>query len=64
MGTAIGVRETLIATTLLSLTGLLWLVRSPLLKLRDIPDPAEGYGQQTEDMDVAILPDDPGVAGT
>ncbi len=64
MGTAIGVRETLIATTLLSLTGLLWLIGSPLLKLRDIPEPAEGYGQQTEDLEVAVLPDDPTVAGT
>ncbi len=64
MGTAIGVRQTLIATTLLSLTGLLWLVGSPLLKLRDIPDPAKGYGQQTDDLEVAALPDDPTAAGT
>ena len=43
MGTAIGVRETLIVSTLLSLTGLLFLIGTPVLKLRDIPETAPGY---------------------
>ena len=68
LGTAIGVRETLIVSTLLSLTGVLFLVGTPLLRLRDIPEQAEGYGRRTDDTDAPepgpSLPDDPGVAGT
>jgi MFS family permease len=49
LGTAIGVRETLIVSTLLSLAGVLWLIGAPVLRLRDVPAPAEGYGQSTDD---------------
>jgi MFS family permease len=40
-GAAIGVRETLILATLLSLAGVLWLIGTPVLRLRDIPEPGE-----------------------
>ena len=43
LGAAIGVRETLILVTILSMTGLLWLIRTPILRLREIPEPATGY---------------------
>lgn len=43
LGAAIGVRERLIAVTIASLAGLLWLIGSPLLRLPDLPDPAPGY---------------------
>jgi MFS family permease len=38
LGATIGVRETLFAVTLASLLGVLWLVRSPVIRLRDLPD--------------------------
>jgi MFS family permease len=41
LGAAIGVRETLILVTIASLSGLLFLIRTPVLKLRDIPEPGE-----------------------
>lgn len=41
LGAAIGVRETLIIVTIVSLGGLLWLIGSPILKLRDLPEPGE-----------------------
>ncbi len=50
LGAAIGVRETLIVVTIASLAGLLWLIGSPLLRLRDLPDPAPGYGPPPADQ--------------
>lgn len=40
LGAAIGVRETLFAVTVASLPGVLWLVRSPVIRLRDLPEEA------------------------
>jgi MFS family permease len=41
LGTTIGVRETLFVVTIGALAGVLWLIGSPLLRLRDMPEPAE-----------------------
>ena len=41
LGAAIGVRETLILVTIASLAGVLWLIGTPILRLRDIPEPGE-----------------------
>ena len=41
LGAAIGVRETLIVVTIASLAGVLWLVGTPILRQRDIPEPGE-----------------------
>jgi MFS family permease len=43
LGAAIGVRETLIVVTIASLAGVLWLIRSPLLRLHEVPEPATDY---------------------
>jgi len=40
LGGVIGVRETLFFVTIASLSGLLWLIGSPILKLRDMPEMA------------------------
>jgi len=40
LGTAIGVRPTLWIATVGALTGLLWLLPSPIRTLRDVPEPA------------------------
>ncbi len=41
LGGAIGVRETLLVVTIAAVTGVLWLVGSPVLRLRDLPDVPE-----------------------
>jgi MFS family permease len=41
LGAAIGVRETLFVVTIAAVTGVLWLVGSPVLRLRDLPDAPE-----------------------
>jgi predicted MFS family arabinose efflux permease len=41
LGATVGVRETLFVVTLASLLGVLWLVRSPVIRLRDLPDASE-----------------------
>jgi MFS family permease len=41
IGAVFGVRETLFVTTIASLAGVLWLFRSPILGLRDLPEPSE-----------------------
>jgi len=41
LGGAIGVRETLFATALLQLVGVLFLIGTPVLRLRDVPEVAE-----------------------
>jgi MFS family permease len=41
LGTALGVRETLFIVIVLQLLGAAWLYRSPILKLRGMPEPAE-----------------------
>ena len=38
LGTAIGVRETLFAVTIAAVAGVLWLVGSPVLRLRELPE--------------------------
>ena len=43
LGAAIGVRETLIVVTIASLAGLLWLIGTPFLRMREIPEPATDY---------------------
>ena len=43
LGAAIGVRETLILVTIASMAGLLWLIGTPILRLREIPAPASDY---------------------
>jgi len=44
LGGAIGVRETLFATALLQLVGVLFLIGTPVLRLRDVPEEAEHHG--------------------
>jgi MFS family permease len=39
LGGLIGVRPTLLLVTIASLGGVLWLVGTPVLRLRDLPDP-------------------------
>lgn len=41
LGTLIGVHETLLVVTVAQLLGLLWLVRSPVLELGELPEAAE-----------------------
>ena len=41
LGAAIGVRETLLIVSIAQLAGLLWLIRSPIPSIREMPDPAE-----------------------
>ena len=41
LGGFIGVRETLFVTTILSMAGALWLIGSPVLKLKGMPETAE-----------------------
>ena len=44
LGAMLGVRETLFIVTLLQLAGVLWLHRSPILRLRGMPEPAAWGG--------------------
>src|SRR6185295_13139706 len=41
LGVVLGVRETLFLVTFLQLAGVLWLFRSPILRLQGMPEPAE-----------------------
>jgi hypothetical protein len=41
LGSAIGVRETLLLVTVLACAGVLFLLRTPVLGLRDLPEPAD-----------------------
>lgn len=41
LGSAFGVRETLLFVTVAACAGVLWLIRTPVLPLRDLPDVAE-----------------------
>jgi MFS family permease len=41
LGGVFGVRETLFLVTIAASVGVLWLVRSPIPRLRDLPEPAE-----------------------
>jgi hypothetical protein len=41
LGSLFGVRETLLFVTVAQLLGLLWLIGSPLPRLKDIPEPPE-----------------------
>ena len=38
LGTSIGVRETLFVTAAIAVAGALWLVGSPVLRLREMPE--------------------------
>jgi MFS family permease len=40
LGSALGVREALFVTTIAATAGVLWLIGSPVLRLRDLPDAA------------------------
>ena len=40
LGASLGLRDGILVATVLSLAGLLWLIGSPLLRLRDMPEPA------------------------
>jgi hypothetical protein len=40
LGTAIGVREALLVVSVAGTLGVLWMVGSPVLRLRDLPDAA------------------------
>ncbi|HSO30618.1 MAG TPA: MFS transporter [Candidatus Sulfomarinibacteraceae bacterium] len=42
LGSTFGVRETLFVVTIGALLGGLWLIRSPILRLRDLPEAADG----------------------
>ena len=46
VGAAFGVRETLFVMTIPSLTGVLWLIRTPILGLRDLPEAPETWGRR------------------
>jgi MFS family permease len=48
LGAAIGVRETLLIVTVAQLSGLLWLVGSPVLRLKDLPESPENEGAPDE----------------
>lgn len=41
LGAGIGVRETLFIVTIAAVAGVLWLIGSPVLRLRDLPDAPE-----------------------
>ena len=41
LGSAFGVRETLLFVTVAACAGVLWLIRTPVLRLKDLPDTAE-----------------------
>ncbi len=41
IGTVFGVRETLFVTTILSLAGVLWLIGTPIIGLRELPEASE-----------------------
>jgi MFS family permease len=41
LGAAFGVRETLLFVTIAACAGVLWLLRTPILGLRDLPEPAD-----------------------
>ena len=41
LGTAIGVREALFVVSIAGCFGILWMVGSPILGLRDLPDAVE-----------------------
>ena len=41
LGATIGVRETLFVVTIVAVAGVLWLIGSPVLRLRDLPEAAE-----------------------
>jgi MFS family permease len=41
LGAALGVRETLLIVSIAQLAGLLWLIRSPIPSIREMPEPAE-----------------------
>jgi MFS family permease len=41
LATAIGIRETLFIVTIAQLAGVLWLIGSPILRLRDLPEAPE-----------------------
>ncbi|HKQ17175.1 MAG TPA: MFS transporter, partial [Solirubrobacterales bacterium] len=41
LGSLLGVRETLLIVTVAQLLGLLWLIGSPIPRLREIPEPPE-----------------------
>jgi hypothetical protein len=41
LGSAIGVRETLLVVTVAACAGVLWLIRTPVLTLNDLPEPAD-----------------------
>ena len=41
LGATLGLQQGILVATVLSLTGLLWLIGSPLLRLREMPEPAE-----------------------
>ena len=44
LATAIGIREALIIVTVAQLAGVLWLIGSPILGLRDLPETSEATG--------------------
>jgi predicted MFS family arabinose efflux permease len=43
LGSAIGVRETLFIVTIAPLLGILWLLWSPVIRLRELPSEATGH---------------------
>ena len=45
LGGLIGVRETLFLVTIASLSGVLWLIGTPIIRLRDMPDVAPDEGE-------------------
>ena len=48
LGTALGVREALFVSAVAASLGVLWMIGSPVLHLRDLPDAAvEGCGSRT-----------------
>lgn len=54
LGAAIGVRETLLIVTVAQLSGLLWLVGSPVLRLKDLPESPEDESPAGEVPDPSV----------
>ena len=51
LGTAIGVRETLLVMTIAPMLGVLWLIWSPVIRQRELPEPA---GEPAAEADLQL----------
>ncbi len=65
LATTIGTRETLVLAAAGGCLGVLWLVRSPLLRMRDLPEPESAAGEppESEPSGGGAAPQEPAGAG-